>query len=199
MNLTAIVEPEEVAIKHFVDSAAVLTALAEGDGSSLVDVGSGAGFPGVPVAILRPDLAVTLVEANHKKTAFLERLRDELGLENVSVVPGRAEEIGRQAVHRERYGAAVARAVAALPVVWEYTLPLVRIGGLAVAMKGPAVAAEVADGERAARILGGGGQGIRRFRLHQGAGERQIVWTRKVSPTPMAYPRKPGMPAKRPL
>ena len=198
VNLTAIVDPAEVAVKHFVDSAAVLTVLG-GEGRSLVDVGSGAGFPGVPLAILRPDLQVTLVEANQKKAGFLERLRTELDAENVRVVKGRAEEIGRQAEHRERYSVAVARAVASLPVVWEYLLPLVEVGGLAVALKGPAVVVELESGAWAARVLGGGDQSVQRFRLNEGVGEREIVWTRKVAATPEAYPRRPGMPAKRPL
>lgn len=199
LNLTAIVEPEEVAVKHFVDSATVLRVVEASQGESVVDVGSGGGFPGVPLAILRPDLRVTLVEASRKKAAFLERLRAHLGLARVSVVVGRAEEIGRRAAHRERYGIAVARAVAPLPVVWEYLLPLVRVGGVAVAPKGPGVGKELGDGERAARALGGGEQEVSGFVLPQGAGERQVVTVRKVRRTPAQYPRRPGLPAKTPL
>ncbi|MDI6871658.1 MAG: 16S rRNA (guanine(527)-N(7))-methyltransferase RsmG [Bacillota bacterium] len=199
LNLTAVVEPVEVALKHFVDSATVLRAVELPPGESLADVGSGGGFPGVPLAILRPDLRVTLIEANRKKAAFLGRLQVELGLEQVTVVNARAEEVGRQAAHRERYGLAVARAVAPLAVVWEYLLPLVRVGGTAVALKGPGVAEELPPGGRAAKVLGGGGQIIHRFLLPRGAGERQVVAVQKVAASPAQYPRRPGVPAKKPL
>ncbi len=199
LNLTAIVEPEEVALKHFVDSATVLKAVEPARDEELIDVGSGGGFPGVPLAILRPDLRVTLVEASQKKAGFLERLRERLELENVTVVTGRAEEVGRQAGHRERYGIAVARAVAPLAVLWEYLLPLVYAGGAAVAQKGPGVTKELAEGARAARALGGGEAEIRRFTLPRGAGERHVVVVRKVAGTPRQYPRRPGVPAKKPL
>lgn len=199
LNLTSIVEPEEVALKHFVDSATVLRAVAPAEGERLVDVGSGAGFPGVPLAIFRPDLRVTLIEASQKKAAFLGRLRDQLGLGNVEVLAVRAEEAGRQAAHREQHGVAVARAVAPLAVLWEYLLPLVRVGGLAVAQKGPGVAEELVAAGRAVGLLGGGEQMIHGFTLPRAAGERQIVVVRKVNPTPEQYPRRPGVPAKKPL
>lgn len=199
LNLTSIVEPLEVATKHFVDSATVLAVAQPALGESAVDVGSGGGFPGVPLAILRSDLRITLVESVQKKAAFLERLREELSLGNVRVVAGRAEEVGRHRGHRERYGLAVARAVAPLGVVWEYLLPLVRVGGVAVAQKGPSVAEELSGGERAARALGAGEQRVREFTLPEGAGERRVVLVDKVKPCPEQYPRRTGVPAKKPL
>lgn len=199
LNLTAITEPHDVAVKHFVDSATVLRAVSPGSEESVVDVGSGGGFPGVPLAILRPDLRVTLVEASQKKAAFLERLRGRLGLENVAVVTGRAEEVGRRREHRELHDVAVARAVAPLAVLWEYLLPLVRVGGLAVAPKGPGVTEELAAGERAARTLGGGRQEVREFALPGEAGARRVVIVGKERPCPATYPRRPGVPARKPL
>lgn len=199
LNLTTIVEPVEVAIKHFVDSATVLKATEIDEGDALIDVGSGAGFPGVPVAILRPDLRVTLVEAVRKKAAFLERLVGELELPQVSVVVARAEELGRAKEHRERYGLATARAVASLPALWEYLLPLVRVGGGVAALKGPGVAEELPPARRAAQLLGGGEAEVRPFVLPGEAGERRIVVVRKISPTPKQYPRRVGVPAKTPL
>jgi 16S rRNA (guanine527-N7)-methyltransferase len=199
VNLTSIVEPEEVALKHFADSATVLRATDLAPGTRVIDVGSGAGFPGVPLAILRPDLRVTVLEASRKKAAFLQRLQDHLGLDNVDVVTGRAEEVGQQPAHRERYGLAVARAVAPLGVVWEYLLPLVSVGGRAVAQKGPGVAEELVGGQRAAKILGGGAQQVVRFVLPREAGERRVVVVPKAVRTPSQYPRRPGLPAKKPL
>jgi 16S rRNA (guanine527-N7)-methyltransferase len=199
LNLTSVVEPEEVALKHFADSATVLWAAAVPEGARVADVGSGGGFPGVPLAILRPDLRVTLIEAVRKKAAFLERLPAELGLENVTILAARAEEVGQDAAQRGRYGVAVARAVAPLAVLWEYLLPLVGMGGLAVAPKGPGVLAELAGGERAARLLGGGRQTVHPFTLPRGAGERSVVVVEKTGPTPASYPRRPGLPSKKPL
>lgn len=199
LNLTTILEPEEVAVKHFVDSATLLKVTGIDEGDAVVDVGSGAGFPGVPVAILRPDLKVTLVEAVRKKAAFLERLLVELGVPNVTVVAQRAEEVGRAREHRGRYGLAAARAVAALPVLWEYLLPLVRVGGVAAALKGPGVVEELPGAGGAAKLLGGGRAEVHPFMLPSDAGERRVVVVRKIAPTPDQYPRRVGLPAKTPL
>ncbi|MGE5509418.1 MAG: 16S rRNA (guanine(527)-N(7))-methyltransferase RsmG [Chitinophagales bacterium] len=197
-NLTRILEPAAVAIKHFVDSATLLKVV-ELERGRLVDVGSGAGFPGAVIAVLRPEVGVTLVESNGKKSAFLKLLAEELGLRNVTVVGQRAEEVGRARGHRAQYDVATARAVAALPVIMEYLLPLVRVGGSAVALKGPEVEKEIEAGRKAARQLGGWWVRVEDIALPEGAGQRRLAVVRKDRPTPEQYPRRTGVPAKKPL
>ena len=199
-NLTTIIDRRDVQTKHFLDSLACLAAL-EGDTANLrlVDVGSGAGFPGLPLRIACPALRLTLVEAAGKKTAFLEAVTRQLGLSSVTVVRARAEEVGHDPAHRETYDLAVVRAVAAMPVLAELALPFVRLGGWLVAQKGDDPAAEVEAAQSAMRTLGG--------RLHHVLGvtvpgldaARHLVVVEKVAPTPARYPRRPGMPDKRPL
>lgn len=197
-NLTGITEPDEVAIKHFVDSATLLR-VAPLETGRVIDVGTGAGFPGAVIALLRPDIQVTLVESNGKKATFLRRLVEELQVSNVAVVGRRAEEVGRERAHRAQYDVATARAVAALPVLMEYLLPLVRVGGSAVALKGPEVEKEVEGGRKAARQLGGWWVRLEEVSLPSGAGERRLAVVRKDRPTPEQYPRRTGVPAKKPL
>lgn len=195
-RLTAITRPREAARLHILDSLLCLRAGIPPD-SSVLDVGSGAGLPGIPLAIARPDLEVTLLEAVSKKVAFLEIVAAELGL-SVQVVASRAEEAARQPRLRERFDVVVARAVAPLPVLSELTLPFVRVGGKAVLLKGPGVAREVDSGQRAAVALGGGDVRVIPAEL-PGRARRALVEIAKVTSTPLAYPRRPGMPAKRPL
>jgi 16S rRNA (guanine527-N7)-methyltransferase len=159
------------------------------DRGLIVDVGSGSGTPGIPVAVARPGTHVTLVEASRKKAGFLEVVVRELALRNADVVFARAETLGRSPAHRERYDAATARAVAPLPVLAELVLPLVRVGGVAVLPRGPSARDALRGGGDAMRALGGAGD-VR-------AGE--VIVVRKVAPTPPAYPRGPGIPARRPL
>ncbi len=196
-NLTRVEGPSESARRHFYDSfaAPALTALA--DGSAVVDVGTGAGFPGLPIAILRPRLSVTLLDSMRKRTDFLHAVVAELGLKNVEVVHGRAEDFGRWA-GRERFDAALSRALAGLPALLEYTLPLVRVGGVALAWRGPAAPDELKEASRAARLLGGD-EG--RALPYRPGGEEQfyIVMHKKIRPVPLLYPRKAGTPTKSPL
>ncbi|MCB0176853.1 MAG: 16S rRNA (guanine(527)-N(7))-methyltransferase RsmG [Anaerolineae bacterium] len=199
-NLTRIVEPREVAVKHFLDSLSLLTVLPElNNPRSIIDVGSGAGFPGIPLKIVRPELSMALLESTGKKTTFLRHVVETLALTNVAVVTARAEEAGRQAVHREHYDLAVARAVSRLAVLAEYTLPLVKVGGWVIAQKGQYPVEEIETGERAVRILGGKIVEVRPVEVPGLAAERHLVILKKIKPTPKLYPRQPGGPAKDPL
>lgn len=199
VNLTRIVEPREMAIKHFIDSATVLLYDLLPAGARLVDVGTGAGFPGLVLKVLRPDLEVALVDSLAKRLRFLEAVVDELKLSDVSIIHARAEDLGRRPEHREQYDVAVARAVAELRVLAEYLLPLVKVGGTMVALKGPDVREEVEGARRAVEVLGGGDAQLAGLALPFGYGERTIVWYPKHSMTPAKYPRKAGEPARRPL
>ena len=197
VNLTRITEPREVVIRHFLDSLACVQAF-EAPPASLIDVGAGAGFPGVPLKIAWPHIPVTLCESTGKKTAFLDHLAGALGLEGVAVVTARAEELGRNPAHRERYDAVLARAVAALNVLSEYCLPLCRVGGRFVAPKGADGASEAAQARRAIGQLGGRLDTVLPVRLPD-VEERTLVVVHKVRPTPAELPRPVGVPAKRPL
>ena len=195
-HLTSITEPAKAARVHVVDSLLCLRAGLP-TGAVLIDVGSGAGFPGIPVKIARPDLAVTLVEASSRKVAFLELAAAEIGAV-LSVVEARAEQAAHDPTWRERFDVAVARAVAPLPALCELVLPFLCRGGKAILLKGPRVGGEVAAGARASAILGGGPPELMMSQLPGGA-RRVLVTIEKVAVTPLSYPRRPGVPAKRPL
>ena len=198
VNLTSIDDPTDVQIKHFADSLAVLGVLPPG-GLRLLDVGAGAGFPGVPIKLVRPEIDLTLLDATGKKTVFLSHLVGTLGLERVQVLTGRAEELGQRPDEREAYDVVVARAVASLRVLAELCLPLARIGGMAIAQKKAGVDDELHEAGRAISILGGRLRPIVRYRLPGLADERWLVVIEKARPTPRPYPRRPGLPAKSPL
>lgn len=197
VNLTAITEPREIAVKHFLDSLLLLDACPPGEGAKLADVGAGAGFPSVPVKIARPDLRLTLLDSLGKRTAFLEALSRELGQDN-RVVHIRAEEAGRDPAFREGFDLVTARAVAPLPLLCEYCLPLVRPGGTFAALKGPSAAEELREARRAVSLLGGTESGVREYTLPDG-GQRSIILLTKRSQTPAKYPRNHGQMKKSPL
>ena len=202
LNLTAVRDINAIERRHVHESLVLLRVL-EGAGvlpagAGVVDVGSGGGVPGVPVAIARPDLKVTLIEATGKKAAFLEETVRALALVNVSVLAVRAEDAGRSPEQRERYDAALARAVAPLDVLAELTLPLVRPGGYLAAVKGSRVHDELAAAGAAIARCGGRLDGVERLPL-AGAEPLSVVLVSKVAPTPPELPRRAGMPAKRPL
>lgn len=204
MNLTSIVLPEEVQTKHFLDSLTVIRALPKGvaagtAGARLIDVGSGAGFPGIPLAIVRPRVQVTLNEATQKKCRFLEHVLAALNLRNANVVCGRAEDVAQRPDQREMYDIAVARAVAPLATLAELCLPFVRIGGRVIAPKKQGIESEVAAAGRAIRTLGGVSRPSIEVRVPILDEERQLIVVDKVKPTPRAYPRRAGIPAKAPL
>jgi 16S rRNA (guanine527-N7)-methyltransferase len=199
-NLTAITDSEGVQIRHFLDSLSCLLAIRDIQrGQSLIDVGSGAGFPGLPLKIIHPSLRLTLLEATGKKTDFLRHVVDLLELRDVTVIHSRAEQLGQDPLHREAYDWVTARAVAAMPTLIEYLLPLCRLGGHCVAQKGEDAAAEVASSEQAVMLLGGCLNRLVRVELPGLAETRYLVVIDKVARTPDQYPRPPGRPAKRPL
>lgn len=195
-HLTSITAPAKAARVHVVDSLLCVRAGLP-SGAVLIDVGSGAGFPGIPLKIARSDLAVTLLEAASRKAAFLELAAAEIGAV-LSVVEMRAEQAGHDPTWREQFDVAVARAVAPLPTLCELVLPFLRPGGKAVLLKGPSVTGEMGAGARASAMLGGGPPGQMKFQLPDGA-RRVIVTIEKMAATPPEYPRRPGVPAKRPL
>ena len=198
-NLTAIRAPQEIHIKHFLDSLTCLMALRESPVDRLIDVGTGAGFPGIPIKIIYPKMQLTLVESVGKKAEFCRHVVNILDLKRVEVVQERAEVLGQHPTYREQYDWALARAVAILPVLAEYLLPLVRVGGYMLAMKGESGPAEAHSAERALRVLGGHLRQLLRVTLPGVAEERYLVVIDKVAATPPGYPRKVGLPAKRPL
>lgn len=197
MNLTAITEPEEVAVKHMVDS---LLAYEDGmQGKTLVDVGTGAGFPGVPLKIYCPSLKVTLVDSLGKRLRFLQQVIDELWLKGIRCEHLRAEDAGRSKKHREQYDYVTARAVARLSVLSEYCLPLAKKGGQFIALKGSRFAEEIEEGEAAVKILGGKIISAEPVKLPGLDDGRAIIKIAKIKATPAQYPRKAGTPEKQPL
>jgi 16S rRNA (guanine527-N7)-methyltransferase len=193
-NLTAITDPEEIRVKHFEDSLSLEKAIRLTD-QNIIDIGAGAGFPGVPLKIKYPNLKLTLVEATKKKVEFLEHLVKVLDLKDVEVIWGRAEEVAKD--KREQYNIAVSRAVAELNTLAEWCLPFVKVGGLFVAYKTSNTESEIANAEKAIEILGGKIKEIKRLEI--GIIKRSLIIIEKISPTPPKYPRHPGMAKKRPL
>jgi len=198
-NLTAIREQESIRSKHFLDSLSCILALREAPPNRLIDIGTGAGFPGIPLKMILPTMRLTLVESVGKKVEFCQHIVSELHLDGVEVMHARAEDVGRMAAHRGQYDWAVARAVAALPVLAEYLLPLVRLAGRVLAQKGESGPAEVHAAERSLKLLGGRVRQLIPVTLPGVAEDRYLVVIDKISATPETYPRRPGVPTKKPL
>lgn len=206
-NLTAIAHPHEILSKHFLDSLTVVRAVPVAQASacsapaveSLLDVGSGAGFPGLVLKIAYPHLQVVLLDSLTKRVRFLERVLDELGLREVTMRHARAEVAGRDPGLRERFDVVTSRAVAHLPVLVEWMLPFARVGGVAVAMKGPAIGPEVEAAARGIELLGGGEPRVEEFLLPGANAGRSLVCIPKVRPTPMIYPRGTAAARRHPL
>jgi len=208
-NLTAIEDPEQVEIRHFLDSLSCLQALSHVSDMPLsgwlakrpraLDIGSGAGFPGLPLKIVWPNLELTLLESTEKKVRFLDHIVRSLSLTSVNTVHSRAETLAHEPEHREAYDLVVARAVAELPVLLEYALPFCRRGGMLLAQKGEAASAEAIASERALAILGGKLRRIVPIEVPGLAETRFVMVVEKTAPTPGQYPRRPGMPKKKPL
>ncbi|MCU0498049.1 MAG: 16S rRNA (guanine(527)-N(7))-methyltransferase RsmG [Anaerolineae bacterium] len=199
MNLTAIVEPEAVEIRHFLDSLSVVKVVSIESGMRLLDIGSGAGFPGVPLHIAIPGISTTLLEATGKKVTFLNHLIETLGLTRIKTLNARAEEAAHISHHRGSYDRVLARAVARLPGLVEYMLPFVRMGGYCIAMKGATAQEEARDAEKAIEMLGGKLIRIESVQLPNLSDEHYLIVIEKVAKTGSSYPRKPGIPTRKPL
>ena len=199
MDLTAVEEEAEMLDRHFIDSLAVLRTKMIIPGASLIDVGTGAGFPGMVLAIARPDLRVTLMDAQQKRLKFLEAVQNATGTGNTVILHARAEDAARSRSHREHYDLAAARAVAPLNILCEYLLPFVKTGGCALCWKGPALLKELEAGRQAANLLGGRLEVPISCPVEGREWEHTILPIRKTEKTPSAYPRKAGIPKTRPL
>jgi 16S rRNA (guanine527-N7)-methyltransferase len=200
VNLTHITDYEEVQIKHFLDSLTVTLACPLARvGFRLIDVGTGAGIPGIPLKIVFPAIRLVLLEAVSKKVAFLQHIVQELGLDDVEIVVGRAEEVAHLSEYREQFDLVLSRAVAPLPAVVELTLPFCAVGGSFIAQKKGDIDLEIAQAAKAISLLGGRLREVRKVDLAEFADKRHLVVIDKMSLTPPKYPRRPGIPAKRPL
>ncbi len=201
MNLTSITDPDEVETLHFLDSLSVAAGIPGGIGGAgrLLDVGTGGGFPGIPLKLAHPSLSVTLLESTAKKTRFLSHIVNDLGLEAVEVLCRRSEDLAQDPAHRERYDTVVARAVASIATLAELTLPLCAVGGRVIAQKRGNIAEELQRGARAIATMGGRLLECKPVSLPGLVDGRCLVVLQKIAPTPENYPRRAGVPAKRPL
>lgn len=197
INLTAITEPDEIILKHFVDSLTISKYIP--DGTKLVDVGTGAGFPGIPLKIYRQDIEITLLDSLQKRINFLDEVIRELNLEKIETLHSRAEDFGKDKKYREKFDIATSRAVANLATLSEYLLPLVKIGGKVISMKGSLIEEELENSKNAIKILGGKIERVDEFDLPNSDISRNIVLIDKIKETPNKYPRKAGEPSKKPL
>lgn len=197
MNLTAITDPEEIILKHFIDSITILEDIE--DNAKIVDVGTGAGFPGIPLSIMNPTLKITLVDSLNKRLIFLQEVVNKLNLKNIEIIHARAEEFGQNKNYREKFDIATSRAVANLSTLSEYLIPLVKIDGKVISMKASEAQEEINEAKKAIEILGGKIENIKEFNLPQSDIGRTVIIIRKEKQTPNKYPRKPGTPSKEPI
>lgn len=199
MNLTAIPDGEPSAKKHFLDSLNPPTLAKIRSCKAIIDVGSGAGFPGLPLAIMCPEVSVTLMDSRKKRVVFLAEVIETLGIANAKTLTGRAEDIGRDPAHREKYDVACARAVASLPTLLEYLTPLVKVGGQALCYKGSDIQKELKSSKAAVRVLGCGKLCLEKYTLFSEKQELNIVTAPKIRATSTQFPRLPGKPSKSPI
>ena len=197
MNLTGITEPKEVILKHFIDSLTVLKYINEND--NIIDVGTGAGFPGIPLKIAENSLEITLLDSLNKRINFLNEVIEKINLNKVKTIHGRAEDFGQDFKYREKYDVAVSRAVAPLNVLLEYMLPFVKVGGKCICLKGSNCDEEIENSRKAIEILGGKIEKIKKFNLPNSDNNRTIFIIKKVQKMSRQYPRKAGIPTKNPL
>lgn len=204
MNLTAITEKDEVIVKHFVDSIALIPFLKEKYGDdfselSLIDIGTGAGFPGIPLKIMLPDIKVTLLDSLNKRIKFLDSVIDTLSLKNIKTIHGRAEDYASDKVYRETFDFCVSRAVANLSTLSEYCLPFVAVDGMFISYKAGNLEEEINNSKKAIKVLGGKISKVEEFILPSTDNERVFVFINKIEKTPKTYPRKAGVPSKNPI
>lgn len=197
MNLTAITEPEEIILKHFIDSLTILKDI--NDNTKVVDVGTGAGFPGIPLSIMKQDIKITLVDSLNKRLIFLKEVVEQLKLKNIEIIHARAEEFGQNKEYREKFDIATSRAVANLSTLSEYLIPLVKVNGKCICMKASEVEEEIEKAKKAINILGGTINKIEKFNLPKSDIGRTTIIINKEKNTPNRYPRKPGTPSKEPI
>lgn len=196
-NLTAILDDTDIAIKHFADSLSIGKYIKK-DGASLIDVGTGAGFPGIPLKIVKDDIDVVLLDSLEKRTKFLNQVIQDLSLNKIRTIHGRAEDFGVNSEYREKFDYVTARAVANLPVLLEYCLPFAKVGGIFIAMKGNNIE-ELKMTQNALKKLGGEIIDVKEFSLPNSEYKRNIILVKKIKNTPKGYPRKAGKPSKMPL
>ena len=199
VNLTGITDPAEIAIKHYLDSLTLLRHLPQSGRARLIDVGAGAGFPGLPLAIALPDMRISLLDSTAKKLRFIDAAGKALGLDNIQTIHSRAESAGRDDAHRGKYDFVVARAVGRLPALMECTLPLAKRGGIFIAMQGASAHEDARQAAKAIATLGGELETIDEVRLPTMDKPRHLVIARKTGKTPRRYPRQPGIPARNPI
>lgn len=197
MNLTGITEPKEVILKHFIDSLTILKYINEN--GSVIDVGTGAGFPGIPLKIVEDSLEITLLDSLNKRINFLNEVIENISLDKTKTIHGRAEDFGQDAAYREKYDVAVSRAVAPLNILLEYMLPFVKVGGKCICMKGSNCDEEIENAKNAIEILGGKIEKTEKFNLPNSDNNRTILVIKKTKKTSVQYPRKAGIPTKNPL
>lgn len=197
LNLTAITEPTEMLYKHFIDSLSLLTVVKLQQGAKVIDVGTGAGFPGVVLLIARPDLKITLMDGTNKRLNFITQVLDELKL-NAEILHSRAELAGKDKKYREKFDLVTARAVANMNTLSEYCLPFAKVGGIFAPMKAAKAEEEIKDSENAIKLLGGRIKEVRQLNI-ENCGERCIIITEKISQTPSKYPRASAQISKKPL
>ncbi len=198
INLTAITDDEGVMKKHFIDSIKVFNFEGLRDAQSVIDIGTGAGLPGIPMKIVRPNMKVVLLDSLMKRVNFLNEVIAKLGLDDIKAIHGRAEDYGK-AEYRECFDVAVSRAVANMTLLTELCMPFVKVGGYFVAMKGPGADAEIADAKAAIAMLGGKLEQVIEVEIEESDLKHNLVIVKKVKPTPQQFPRKPGVAAKKPL
>lgn len=199
INLTAITDPDEVDIKHFIDSATCLATGYIKVNQRIIDIGTGAGFPGIPVKILNTSLNITLLDSLNKRIKYLQEVVDKLQLKNVTLVHSRAEDGGANKLYREKYDIALSRAVAAMNVLCEFCLPFVKVGGYFICQKGPSYKEELEDAAKAIDTLGGKFKEVKSFKLPDSNITHYIIIIEKIKETPTKYPRKAGKPASDPI
>ena len=197
INLTAIVEPKEIILKHFIDSLTIIKYIEPN--KSVIDIGTGAGFPGIPVKIMREDLDITLLDSLNKRIHFLNEVIQKLELKNITAVHARIEEFAKNKQYREAFDVATSRAVANLTTLSEYMLPMVDLKGMAICMKGSEISEEISKSKNSIKLLGGKIDKIEEFTLPKSDNRRNLILIKKERQTPGKYPRKPGIPSKEPL